>query len=86
MRGLTKPSRFEEGTSWTDWSFSFLAYCELVDPELAAGLTAAAASAIPIGLASDAGESKLQNTLFYLLATLMTGSALVEIKQVVGNN
>jgi hypothetical protein len=49
-------------------------------------LTAAGASAIPIGLASDAGELKLQNTLFYLLATLMTGRGLVEIKQVVGNN
>ncbi len=76
------PSVDGQESHWEDWSFSFGAYCTLLDKRYGPGMRTAAASAVAIVLTVNEDELALQTQLYYLMVCMLSGPALRELKTV----
>ena len=83
-----RPKQFDGSESqWRDWSFRFIAYCAVIDSELGRLMLAAQdrEEVVDPG-ALRAEHVGICHNLYYMLAMLLTGSALTEIRHVPQHN
>lgn len=80
------PPRDGQESKWEDWSFSFIAYCTLLDSRYNGALRGAAVSGGPVGLSEEPDKLALQTQLYYLSVCSLSGPVIREIKAAVGQN
>ena len=83
-----RPAKFD-GTEnqWRDWAFAFVAYCMILDTELGRLMTAAQDKEETIDVTIMRPEhAVISQKLYYMLAMLLTHSALTEIRHIPQQN
>ena len=78
---IGRPPKYDGSDSgWQDWKFVFLAYCQLLSPVMARSMVSAAGFQNEVPMASVEEEREAQEQLYWLLAMLVTGCALAEVR------
>jgi hypothetical protein len=73
-------------TDWSDWAFSFIAFCNLLDGRIVPAMCLAEQGAFPVAMPTAEDEVKLSSSLYFMLAMVCTGSTLTELRSLVDSS